>query len=65
MFEHTVKMQVLDIYETVSYLHCYTGSYTIVCYRVFIVEPYKFVGCIYLAQKMGTLRRFKPTVMSL
>jgi len=47
------------------HLRYYTGFYTVVCYHVFSVEPYKFVDCIYLAQKRGRLRGFKPTVMSL
>jgi hypothetical protein len=58
-------MQDLDIHETVLHLHYYTRSYTVVRYRVFIVEPYKYVGCIYLAQKRGRLRDFKLTVTSL
>jgi hypothetical protein len=58
-------MQDLDIYESVLHVHYYTRSYTVVCYRVFIVEPYEFVGCIYLAQKRGRLLGFKPTVTRL
>ena len=58
-------MQDLEIYETVLHLHYYTELYTVVRYRVFIVEPYKFMGCIYLAQERSRLWSFKLTVMSL